>query len=126
MNPTHRIHLGNAWEPVLAGGVATPTAWRRRFGRPSGLGRAVRVWLVIERPTTCGVTLNGRSLPAGVAGAQYRHEIGSLLAARNELLVEPAATAGATTVADRSRAPLPADCGRVWLEIDESESAAVP
>lgn len=119
MTRAHRIHLGNAWEPVVADAQAGVRAgWRRRFGLPSGLETGTAVWLVIEQPATGGVFLNGRELPASAGGADYRHEVGGMLAIRNELLLAPG-----TTVADTparpggSRLSLPASCGRVCLEI---------
>ena len=121
MEPVHRIHLGNAWEPPAPGAGG---GWRRHFGLPSGLGPGTQVWLVIEQPMTCGVVLNAHALPAAVAGAEYRHEVGGLLAQRNELVLLPWAMPAATETAatERGRQPLPAVCGRVWLEIAEPVS----
>lgn len=123
MHPLHRIHLGNAWEPPATdAGPGVRTAWRRRFGRPSGLGVGTAVWLVIERPTACSLVLNGRPLPPPTAGCDYRHEVGGQIGPRNELLLSPAVTgaADARPPAGAGRLPLPAVCGGVWLEIDES------
>lgn len=116
MSHVHRIHLGNAWEPPAAGGGG---GWRRHFGLPTGIGPGTRVWLVIEQPAACAVVLNAHVLPTPVAGIDYRHEVGGLLARRNELVLVFGAAAAATTAmtADRGRRPLPDDRGRVGLEI---------
>ncbi|MFN9368712.1 MAG: hypothetical protein ACK6CT_08080 [Planctomycetia bacterium] len=127
MNPPHRIHLGNAWEPVPA--VAVPgrrAGWRRRFGRPAGLEPGTSVWLVIEHPAACAVVFNGRELPPAAAGCDYRHEVGGRIGLRNDLLLEPvvaldrAVRDAVPTAVGSGRVPLPAACGRVWLEIDET------
>jgi hypothetical protein len=123
MEAVHRIHLGNAWEPPTPGDGG---GWRRHFGLPSGLGPGTRVWLVIEQPMACGVVLNAHALPAAVAGAEYRHEVGGLLAQRNELVLLPAEDEwGRERIVLHNplpspitvRQPLPRACGRVWLEI---------
>lgn len=120
MHPAHRIHLGNAWEPVPAAALpGRRSGWRRRFGRPAGLEKGTAVWLVIERPAACALVLNGRDLPPAAAGSDYRHEIGDRIGPRNELLLEPSAPDATSAHVGSARLPLPAACGRVWLEIDE-------
>jgi len=111
----HAINLANAWE-VEAGGTAGGGAWVRRFGRPTGLGAGDAVWLVIDGPAACTLSLNGASLPAASAGVDWRVEITALVRERNLLLLVPQdRTAGA--VAAAGRVPLPAALGRVRLEI---------
>jgi len=117
----HRIDLTNAWDaPTTMDGP-----WVRRFGCPTGLARADRVWLVSEvsvfgsdedragivRPREC--RLNGTPLPALLGPGLRRADVTHLLRPRNELVLVADVTGQAE---DRRR--LPDDVGRVWLEIE--------
>ena len=133
MNPFHRIHLGDAWEPPGLSGAREPSGgscpgWTRRFGRPGGLGAGDRVWLVIERPGRAALTLNAVPLPSVADGMpRWSHEITSLLADRNLLLLEPLGGPPPAGDVDRhGRCPLPAECGRVVLEIVAAPDAPDP
>lgn len=112
----HRIRLGNAWEPPSP----SHPVWRRRFGRPSGVVAGDRVLLVLDRrpgPTAgLQLRLNGAALPPLLPGpGRWEHDVTLLLAARNELVVEPLAPPPAGE-AD-GRAALPEAYGRVSIEI---------
>jgi len=126
MGQPHRIHLGGAWEPPGADRPRDP--WIRRFGRPAGLDADARVWLVLERPAPCTLTLNGVTLGTVENGCQaWRHEITRLLAGRNELTLVPAGTVDRPADAGGGRRPLPDAWGRPVLEIEAptgSESAS--
>lgn len=121
MTGSHSIHLGNAWEfePGYAGHAS---AWVRRFGRPTGLGRMDAVWLVIDAPAEAAVTLNGAALPVTAAGAAYRVNVTPLLSERNLLVLAPR-LAVATAAPPPARGPLPAALGRVQLEIVPGHAA---
>ncbi len=80
-----------------ANGAATSTpdfcgrvAYHRRFGRPTGLGPADRVDLVIDGVGPSGsVRLNGESLgEIPVGGRAWRCNVTTRLRQRNELVVE--------------------------------------
>jgi hypothetical protein len=81
----HRIRLRGPWqsEPV-AGGVRRV----RRFGYPGRIDADERVWI------TCAgtggrveVSLNGQVLGSHEGGMPFEHEVTSLLAPRNELVM---------------------------------------
>jgi len=65
----HRIELTHAWEP------AGPNTWKRRFGRPSGLEKGDRVWLVLESPPACGQSTGGGAgrdpAGGGIVGGEH-------------------------------------------------------
>jgi beta-galactosidase/beta-glucuronidase len=106
-------------------------AYHRRFGRPTGLGTADRVELVINRVDALGsVQLNGELLgeiPAG--GRAWRCDVTTRLTRRNELLVEvevPRVSDDTPPVSRPGREGLPGGLiGEVRLEIS-SVSAARP
>jgi hypothetical protein len=82
----HRIRLRKPWgSEVIAGAIC----WRRRFGRPTGLGAADRLWIVVENlPQAGSIALNGVLLGAlGGGAACGRFEVTGRLDARNELLL---------------------------------------
>jgi hypothetical protein len=112
---SHPIHLGNAWE-AEPGKAEHGPAWVRRFGRPTGLGAADAVWLVIDAPAAAALTLNGVALPASAAGAAYRANVTPLLCDRNLLVLVPR-LADEPVSLPAARGPLPAALGRVRLEI---------
>jgi hypothetical protein len=112
---SHSIHLGNAWE-AEPGKAGHGPAWVRRFGRPTGLGAADAVWLVIDAPADAALTLNGVALPASAAGATYRANVTPLLCDRNLLVLVPR-LADEPVSLPAARGPLPAALGRVRLEI---------
>ena len=97
----HVIRLRGPWEyrpsasgsrPAETDGLPPPgrVAYHRRFGRPTGLGSADRVELVIDRVDALGsVQLNGESLGEIPAGGQaWRCDVTTRLTRRNELIVE--------------------------------------
>jgi hypothetical protein len=82
----HRIRLRKPWgSEVIAGAIC----WRRRFGRPTGLAAADRLWIVVENLPQAGkVQLNGVLLGELGGGAVCgRFEVTGRLDARNELLL---------------------------------------
>ena len=111
----HAVHLGNAWE-TEPGDVGHAPEWLRRFGRPTGLGAADAVWLVIDAPADAGLALNGVALPAATAGAAYRANVTPLLRARNLLVLVPRHAVVPDGLFPH-RGPLPTMLGRVRLEI---------
>jgi hypothetical protein len=111
----HSIHLGNAWE-VEPGDAGHAPEWVRRFGRPTGLGAADAVWLVIDALADAALTLNGLALPASAAGAAYRVNVTPLLRDRNLLVLVPRVAAEPVRL-PAARGPLPAAIGSVRLEI---------
>jgi hypothetical protein len=122
----HLIRLGNAWEPPAARTGEGAGRWRRRFGRPGGLGPGDRVVLVVERSELpAAAALNGVPLPAVVPGDRWAHDVTPLLADRNELVLEiglPEPTPDPTAEPARigpiaGRRPLPDVAGAVRLEI---------
>lgn len=128
----HVIRLGNAWEPPSASVGEGACRWRRRFGRPGGLGPGDRVVLVVERPELpAGAALNGAPLPAVVPGERWSHDVTPLLTDRNELVLElglPEPWPDPTAQPARSgpivgRRPLPQVAGAVRLEILVSAAA---
>lgn len=113
----HTIRLDSVWTPPCAGGAE----WVRHFGRPSGIDPGMRVVLVIESPAVSAIALNHTPLPAPAPGVdRWAHDITALLAARNELSLMPS-TAPVDDLLDKvaghGRAPLPAGCGSVTLQI---------
>lgn len=106
----HTIDLTNAWEPPAAGS----RAWVRRFGRPSGIESADRVWLVMDMPPPADATLNGVALPALPESPQpWRIDVTARLESRNELVLPLDADGEGMR-----RAALPATRGGVRLEIE--------
>jgi hypothetical protein len=83
MTEQHVINLSTAWEPPEDGS----RAWVRRFGRPSGVESGDRVWLVHTDGRGETLVLNGIPL----AGPDARHDVTTLLSARNALALTPAA-----------------------------------
>ncbi len=121
--PPGRIAMPSDWSATLGPDFRGRVAYHRRFGRPTGLGAADRVELVVERVDALGsVRLNGETLGEIPAGGQaWRCDVTARLAPRNELIVEVELPQGA----DRSppiprpgRAGLPGGLvGEVRLEI---------
>lgn len=114
----HAIHLGTAWEapaPHSDGG----TVWRRRFGRPAGLTPSDRVLLVVaDRGMQAGVAVNGVWLPPLQPGTgRWEQDVTSLLRDRNELQIVVAARPSDGLQAGPHRWLLPAEVGRLTLEI---------
>lgn len=113
----HRIRLQSAWDPPGPGGHA----WQRHFGRPAGIEPGIRVILVLEGPAVASLVLNGSPLPLPVTpGSSWTHDVTDVLAARNELLVVPAAgeeVDAREPVNAHGRRSLPLTLGRVFLEI---------
>jgi hypothetical protein len=80
----HRIRLRKPWQrEATVGGVV----WRRRFGRPSGVGVGQTVCVCVEgMPSGGSVTLNGQCLgPLPAPHASARYDVTRRLLARNEL-----------------------------------------
>lgn len=124
--PVHAIHLGNAWDRDAAPERTPPFAWRRRFGRPAGLGPGDRVFLVVERSAvSAAATLNGHALaPIAAATPRWTSDVTALLLDRNDLVVAAAAPAAALAGGaiaahggPHGREPLPAAFGAVGLAI---------
>lgn len=113
----HSIRLDSVWEPPITG----EASWRRSFGKPSGIGAADRIMLVIDRPAVAAVSLNGVVFPAPVASAvRWERDVTNLLEPRNVLAVMPAAVGVAVEpqrLDAHGRATLPEWIGRVSLEI---------
>jgi hypothetical protein len=124
MHHHHAIHLGAAWEPPPSADDATTaggrTEWRRRFGRPAGLGAGDRVLLVVTHAgVAADLVLNTVPLPPLSADAnRWEVDITALIGDRNELLVAAAVTLPPDAGCDaHGRSPLPSAYGRVTLEI---------
>jgi len=136
---SHTIRLHAVWEPPDLSAAPAPSgggpAWRRRFGRPTGLEGGLRVLLVVEAPPPVPgqslsdlglplcLVLNGTPLSRPADGVRsWITDITSLLAQRNELLLTPAAAGwppGSSPIATnlQGRCDLPVECGRVSLQI---------
>ena len=87
----HRIRLRRPWHCEPAGeGVR----WRRPFNRPTGLGPAQRVWLVLEGLAVAGTAaLNGEALGRlDRDRPECRFDVTDRLQVHNELVVELAAS----------------------------------
>ena len=111
--PRHTINLSSAWEPDASG-----TTWRRRFGRPSGVGPGDAVWLVVAAPGTASVAVNGTPLAALRRGpTPWRQDVTRLLDERNEIVLACAAPVAPTDRDASGRATLPAALGRPALEV---------
>ena len=82
----HRIRLRKPWSVEV---TAATICWRRRFGRPTGLAAADRLWIVVEKlPQAATVELNGILLGTLGSGAVCeRIEVTGRLEPRNELLL---------------------------------------
>ena len=122
----HVIRLGNAWETPADGTGQRVSRWRRRFGRPGGLGPGDKVVLVVERPgLSATAVLNGVPLPAVVPGGRWANDVTPLLADRNELVLDLATAEpppepmreAARRGPPGGRRPLPEAAGAVRLEI---------
>jgi hypothetical protein len=121
----HAIHLGGAWQPPVASERQLGhECWRRSFGRPSGVGPADRVLLVLDRPSEAGGTvrlaLNTLPLPPAESGpCRWEHDVTTMLVDRNELMLDPspAAPPDPGTVDRHGRATLPPVVGRLTIEI---------
>jgi hypothetical protein len=83
----HRIRLRSPWQcHVTPKGIA----WRRRFGRPTGVQASERLFLCFSSfITTATATLNGELLGVvPVSSAAVSFDVTAALAARNELEIE--------------------------------------
>ncbi len=106
----HRIRLRKPWgSEVTVGAIC----WRRRFGRPSGLGAADRLWIVVENlPQAGSIALNGVLLGALSGGtACGRFEVTGRLDAPNELLLR------LQTPGDAQRPSFGSPPGEISIEI---------
>ncbi len=121
--PSGRITMPADWGSTLGADFRGRVAYHRRFGRPTGLGSADRVELVIVRVDALGsVQLNGEwlgEIPAG--GQAWRCNVTTRLTRRNELIVEvelPHVTDDRPPVSRPGREGLPGGLvGEVRLEI---------
>ncbi len=109
----HRIRLREPWQCVLEPPVAR---WRRKFGRPTGLGPGTKVWLVVEDARVAlSVHLNGALLGHVASdGGSGRFDVTDRLLARNELAI---AAESPSAPGEEVQPSLPAD---VCLEIVET------
>lgn len=106
----HIIRLREPWQhSEISGG----TRHARSFNCPTNLAPGQRVWLVIEGAGVSSVTVNGSSVgqasrlsPETRQAGRLSYEVSSLLAPRNELVIEQAGESAAL--------------GEVRLEIDDS------
>lgn len=82
----HRIRLRRPWRHEA---TAQAVVWRRRFGRPSGLGDADTVWVCVDGTSLEGaVALNGQFLGfLPIPGTRARYDVSRQLLDRNELSV---------------------------------------
>jgi hypothetical protein len=128
MTAPHRIRLHGPWEitPVAADAgplppsrrMTVPCTWkqggwpgfrgravhRRSFGKPSNLGAAERVWLIILGVNgQASVRLNDRALGPIDEGAEFVADITDFLAARNCLDVEIACASDSGGIAGEVR-----------------------
>lgn len=119
MTQRHVINLSTAWEPP--GGDSR--TWVRQFGLPSGVAAEDRVWLVHAGGRNASLVLNGVPL----TGLDGRHDVTTLLRARNELALTPAdgdtddardPSAAMPPPRSHGRRPLDACHGRLVLEIE--------
>jgi len=108
----HRIRLRKPWQREA---TADGMVWRRRFGRPSGLGVGHTVCVCVEgMPSEGSVTLNGRRLgPLPAPHASARYDVTRRLRARNELSIH--------LEQSRETAAAAAPSGEVCLEISSHE-----
>jgi len=106
----HSINLAGAWE--RAG-----DAWRRSFGRPTGVEAGDAIRLVFTAPGHASVTLNGVALPALRGDTpSWSHDVTTLLGERNEISLSTEALPGADMDAV-GHVALPNELGRPALEI---------
>ncbi len=114
---SHRIRLRKPWCREVIG---QEVSWRRKFGRPTGIGPAETVWICFEGlPSGCELAVNAE--PLGVfTDPQSRTEFdltGRLLA-RNE--VEIRLSKNGTSIVGSSAPP-----GEVFLEIRTSSEGVL-
>ena len=109
----HRIRLREPWQCEREPSVAL---WRRKFGRPTGLGPGTKVWLAVENARApLLVHLNGDLLgQVASEGGSGRFDVTDRLLARNELAT---AAESPSTPGEEVQPSLPAD---VCLEIVET------
>jgi hypothetical protein len=90
----HRIRLRKPWGIEA---TAAATCWRRRFGCPTGLGAADRLWIVVENlPQAGSIELNGALLgELDGRAASARFEATGRVQPRNELLLRLQTPGGA-------------------------------
>ncbi|HPM81075.1 MAG TPA: hypothetical protein PLF81_10260 [Candidatus Anammoximicrobium sp.] len=88
--PSGWVVMPADWNATLGPSFCGRVAYHRRFGRPTGLGPADRVDLVIDGVDASGsVRLNGESLGEIPLGWQvWRCDVTARLRPRNELIVE--------------------------------------
>lgn len=122
----HRIGLSQAWQVREADGDAPPR-WSRSFGRPTGLGEADRVLLVVEgADVVAELTLNGIRLgrPSD-SRPRSEFDVTSLLLPRNELLLAPDG-ARCPQGGEESEASTKADRRSLWRPLGEVSLEIVP
>lgn len=112
----HQIRLQAVWDPPFSGS----DAWRRQFGKPTGIEAGFRVVLVVEEPAVAALALNGVALPISARpGSCWSQDVTDLLRDRNELALVPAVTAAIPRDPANAhrRVSLPVAVGRIRLEI---------
>jgi len=110
--PSDWVVMPADWNVTLGPSFCGRVAFHRRFGRPTGLGPADRVDLVIDGVGPSGsVRLNGESLGEIPLGWQvWRCDVTTRLRQRNELIVEierPPVTDGKPPIPRPGRDGLP-------------------
>jgi hypothetical protein len=110
MSEPHVIRLREPWE--IDASAPDVVIWRRRFGRPTGLVPATRVWLCV-RPEgdVRAVALNECALGPAQQEGVGRWDITAQLEVRNQLKV---------IVPDATRAEMSFEA---WLEIVEGQNS---
>jgi hypothetical protein len=106
----HRIRLKRPW---LQESDESKTVWRRRFGRPSGLQPADRVFLVVDCPLSATIMLNAQALGRVEANVPGRYDVTPMLRPRNEIVLSSEGPA----IPAREESPPDAPPGEICLEI---------
>src|SRR5438552_5135534 len=111
MHP-HRIRLRGPWQIIVTGldgevrifpmpadwshlSPVTRASFRRTFGRPKRLESHERAWLIVEHVAAQStVLLNGGSIGAEQAGANWEQDVTEMLQDHNELRIDQETAGG--------------------------------